>query len=311
MSVRAWVALGPRALRRTPAALVQGALAAGQELVWVAAHALTYPAGLLAEQGGTDDARYRTDTLSPLTRGLILADIAAAGRPVVLVHGIGDNRSAFTILRRTLRRRGFGRIVTVNYSPLTSDVRKAAAALGAHVERVCRQSGYEQVFLVGHSLGGIIARYYVQCLGGDARVGTLVTLGSPHAGTQLARMAPLLVGRQLRPNSELMRELAGPACCSTRFVAIYSDRDEVVVPTSSARLDHPDLAVTALQVHGVGHLSLLANSTVAHAVAAALTSEADRLEDRLKRHSAGGTTSGGPEVAPERTSTLRSGFAPP
>jgi triacylglycerol lipase len=215
-----------------------------------------------------------------LTRGLILADIAAAGRPVVLVHGIGDNRSAFTVLRRTLRRRGFSRIVTVNYSPLTSDVRKAAAALAGHVERVCQLSGYEQVFLVGHSLGGIIARYYVQRLAGDARVSTLVTLGSPHAGSQLARVAPLLVGRQLRPNSELMRELAGPARCDTRFVAIYSDRDEVVVPYSSARLEHPDLSVTSLRVHGVGHLSLLVNSTVAHAIVAALTSERERLADQ-------------------------------
>ena len=277
MSVRGWVSLAPGVLRRTPAALINGTLAAGQELVWLTAHALTYPAGLLAEQGAMEDSRYRIDTLSPLTRGLILADIAAAGQPVLLVHGIGDNRSAFTILRRTLRRRGFGRIVTVNYSPLTSDVRKAAAELGRHVERVCQQSGYEQVFLVGHSLGGIIARYYVQCLAGDARVSTLVTLGSPHAGSQLARMAPLLVGRQLRPNSELMRELAGPARCSTRFVAIYSDRDEVVVPNSSARLDHPDLRVTALLIHGVGHLSLLVNSTVAHAIAAALTSAAGLL----------------------------------
>jgi triacylglycerol esterase/lipase EstA (alpha/beta hydrolase family) len=260
--------------------LANGALAAGQELVWMAAHALTYPVGLLAEQAAMEDSRYRIDTLSPLTRGLILADITASGRPVLLVHGIGDNRSAFTILRRTLRRRGFGRIVTVNYSPLTSDVRKAAADLARHVERVCQQSGYEQVFLVGHSLGGIIARYYVQCLAGDARVSTLVTLGSPHAGSQLARIAPLLVGRQLRPNSELMRELAGPARCSTRFVAIYSDRDEVVVPNRSARLEHPDLLVTALQVHGVGHLSLLVNSTVAHAVAAALTTEAGLAPER-------------------------------
>lgn len=287
MSVRGWMSRGPVLLRRTPAALANGALAAGQELVWLTAHALTYPVGLLAEQVAMEDSRYRTDTLSPLTRGLILADVTAAGRPVVLVHGIADNRSAFTILRRTLRRRGFGRIVTVNYSPLTSDVRKAAADLADQVERVCQQSGYEQVVLVGHSLGGIIARYYVQCLAGDARVSTLVTLGSPHAGSQLARMAPLLVGRQLRPNSELMRELAGPARCSTRFVTIYSDQD-AVVPYRSARLEHPDLLVTALRVRGVGHLSLLANSTVAHAIVAALTTESGLPVDRPERSSTDG-----------------------
>jgi len=257
-------------LRAAPGALLGAAAAAGQELVWLTAHAVTYPVGLLSEQVQLDDPRYRIDTLPPVIRGLITGDINAAGRPILLVHGIGDNRSAFSILRRTLRRRGYGRISTVNYSPLTTDIRKAAANLARHVERVCQQTGYEQVFLVGHSLGGIIARYYVQCAGGDQRVHTLVTLGSPHAGTQLARLAPLGVCQQLRPNSDLMRELARPADCSTRFVAIYSDRDEVVLPNRSARLEHPDLTVGRIRVHGVGHLSLLVNSTVAHAVAGAL-----------------------------------------
>ncbi|HJQ03612.1 MAG TPA: alpha/beta fold hydrolase [Jatrophihabitans sp.] len=260
-------------LRITSGTVLGAVAAAGQELAWLTAHAVTYPVGLLSEQVALDDPRYRLDTLSPLTRGLITGDINAAGRPILLVHGIGDNRSAFSILRRTLRRRGYGRITTVNYSPLTSDIRKAAADLAGQVERVCQQAGYEQVFVVGHSLGGIIARYYVQCLGGDERVHTLVTLGSPHAGTQLARLAPLPVCRQLRPNSDLMRELARAADCRARFVAVYSNRDEVVLPNRSARLEHPDLIVSRVPVHGVGHLALLVNSTVVHAVAAALADQ--------------------------------------
>jgi triacylglycerol esterase/lipase EstA (alpha/beta hydrolase family) len=260
-------------LRRTPGAVIGAAVAAGQELAWLTAHAATYPVGLLAEQAAMEDPRYRIDTLSPVIRGLITGDINASGRPILLVHGIGDNRSAFSILRRTLRRKGYGRITTVNYSPFTSDIRKAAANLARHVERICQQTGYEQVFVVGHSLGGIIARYYVQRAGGDQRVHTLVTLGSPHAGTQLARLAPLPVCQQLRPNSGLMRELAQPADCRTRFVAIYSDRDEVVLPNRSAKLEHPDLAVTRVLVRGVGHLALLVNSTVVHAVATALADQ--------------------------------------
>jgi predicted alpha/beta hydrolase family esterase len=261
-----------RALRRGPRALLSAALATGEELAWLAAHAVTYPGGLLAERAALEDPRYRIDTLSPLMRGLITGDINAAGRPILLVHGIGDNRSAFSVLRRTLRRRGYGRISTINYSPLTSDIRRAAADLGRQIERICAQTGYEQVYLVGHSLGGVIARYHVQCQAGDKRVHTLVTLGSPHAGTQLARLAPLApLARQLRPGSELMRELAAPApCCTTRFVAIYSNRDEVVLPRHSARLEHPDLSVTRLEVRGVGHLALLVNGAVMHAVAAAL-----------------------------------------
>jgi triacylglycerol lipase len=258
-------------LRKAPTVLLDSAVAAGKECTSLAAHVLMYPAGLIAEQQEMNDPRHRLDTLPPLTRGLIVEDIAAAGTPIVLVHGIVDNRAAFAMLRRTLRRRGYGRITTVNYSPLTSDVRKAAAALSQHVERVCQQTGYEQVFLVGHSLGGVIARYYVQCLGGDQRVNTVITLGSPHAGTQLARLFPLPVARQLRPGSDLMRELAEPATCAARFVAIYSDWDEVVVPNRSAKLEHSDLVVTRVPVHGVGHLSLLVDRGVVHTVADALT----------------------------------------
>ncbi len=278
---------GPGAARAAwlaPRTMLAAALATGEELVWLAAHAVTYPGGLWAERADLADPRYRIDSLSPVMRGLITEDINAAGRPILLVHGIADNRSAFSVLRRTLRRRGYGRISTINYSPLTSDIRRAATDLGRQVERICAQTGYEQVFVVGHSLGGIIARYYVQCQGGDRRVHTLVTLGSPHAGTQLARLAPLVrVARQLLPGSDLMRELAAPAPdCATRFVAIYSNRDEVVLPNRSARLDHPDLSVTRLQVSGVGHLALLVNRAVMHAVAGALAARdaADRAAVR-------------------------------
>jgi triacylglycerol lipase len=229
-------------------------------------HVLLYPAGMFADRPTMDDPRHRTDLLGPVARGLVYTDPSLGGTPIVLVHGIVDNRAAFSILRRALGRRGFARISTVNYSPLTTDVRRAAQRLAQHVEEVCESTGYDQVLLVGHSLGGIIARYYVQCAGGDARVATLVTLGSPHAGTQWARLLPVGVSRQLRPGSRLLRELAAAATCSTRFVAVYSDRDQVVVPHRSAALDHRDLEVERVPVHGVGHLSLLMNRDVIHTV---------------------------------------------
>jgi pimeloyl-ACP methyl ester carboxylesterase len=255
---------------RSAYAILDHALAGGKELAWMVSHAALYPAGVLADHAAIDDPRYRLDNLSPVTRGLILEDIATAGTPIVLLHGIGGNRSAFAVVQRTLRRRGYGRITTVNYSPMTSDVREAARNLGRHIERVCAQTGYEQVSVIGHSMGGVIARYYVQRLGGDARVNTVITLGAPHSGTHVARLAPLKVTRQLRPDSDLMRELAEPSECTARFVAIYSDLDEAIVPHRSASLVHPDLQVTRIGVHGLGHLSLLVDRKVVNLVADAL-----------------------------------------
>jgi hypothetical protein len=203
--------------------------------------------------------------LPPVQRGLLLGDVEAAGTPIVLIHGWVDNRSVFTLLRRALQRRGFGRVVTMNYNVLTNDVPRAAARLEVLVEQLCEETGYEQVHVVGHSMGGLVARYYVQRRGGDARVHTLATLGSPHNGT---RAAHLMLGRavkDLRVGSAIIRELAEPAPhCRTRFVAFWSDLDELVVPKRSAQIHHPDLSARNVFVRGTGHLSLPIDRRVVH-----------------------------------------------
>lgn len=235
-------------------ALVRGTAV---EVAWTGLHAVLWPFGFAAS---------RTDP-----RPFAPAPGDDGDVPVLLVHGVVDNRSIFALLGRALRRRGFRHVLTMNYSLFTNDVRAAAAALADHVERLCAATGHDRVRLVGHSLGGLVARYYAQRLGGDARVDVLVTLGSPHGGTQLARLLPVRLARQLRPDSGLLRELAGPADCATRFTAVWSPVDEVVVPGRLARLDHPDLDLRNVEVPAVGHQSLLVHPRVVDAVYAALT----------------------------------------
>lgn len=249
-----------------------GLRGAGTEVAWVAAHTVLYPLGVLSDRtrpvGREAAERFTLGDLPPVQRGLLLGDVVAAGTPILLVHGLVDNRSVFTLLRRTLLRRGFGRVIPVNYSPFTQDVRSAAARLARLVEKTCEETGYEKVHVVGHSLGGVVARYYVQCMGGDERVHTLVTLGSPHAGTYAAHLLPSRLVRQLRPDSELMRELTAPAPgCRTRFVAFWSDLDQLIVPKRSARMSHPDLSIRNVLLRGVGHMSLPIDGRVVHEIA--------------------------------------------
>jgi predicted alpha/beta hydrolase len=183
-----------------------------------------------------------------------------------------DNRAIFAVLKRRLRRRGFGRVVTINYSPVTNDIRQAARDLAAEVEALVAQTGYERIHVVGHSLGGLIARYYVQRLGGDERIHTLVTLGSPHGGTLTAHLVPVRLCRQLRPGSDLYAELAEPAeRCRTRFVAYWSDLDQLILPHVNARLEHPDLSARNVRVHGVGHMSLPLAGQVVHEISVVLS----------------------------------------
>ena len=225
------------------------------ELAWVGAHVLMYPLGTWTEQL-QPDSLHRPGQ-SPAVRALFAADPLAARIPVLLVHGLVDNRSIFAVMRRSLRRRGFASVCSWNYSPLLRDVAKAAADLGAHIERICAQTGHDRVHVVGHSLGGLVARHYVQRQGGDRRVDSLVTLGTPHGGSVLAHALPTPLVRQLRPGSSLLTELAEPVDrCDTRITAVYSDLDQLVLPTSAGRCDHPDLGARNVLVRGVGHMSL-------------------------------------------------------
>ncbi|MEV3992171.1 alpha/beta fold hydrolase [Streptomyces sp. NPDC049837] len=235
------------------------------ELAILAGHLVLYPTGLTPERR------------PPVTGGADDTDVTGghAHPPTVLLHGFVDNRSVFVLLRRSLTRHGRRHVESLNYSLLTCDIRAAAELLGRHVEEICDRTGHPEVDIVGHSLGGLIARYYVQRLGGDRRVRTLVTLGTPHSGTSVAPLAgahPLV--RQMRPGSAVLRELSEPAPhCRTHFVSFWSDLDRWMVPVETARIDHPDLIARNVRVTGIGHLALPVHPAVAAGIRQALESD--------------------------------------
>ncbi|MFH8989009.1 esterase/lipase family protein [Streptomyces sp. NPDC017940] len=232
------------------------------ELAILAGHLLLYPSGI------TQERRAVPPPPSPDAPRLPAQDKP----PVLLLHGFIDNRSVFVLLRRSLAQHGRQHLVSLNHSPLTCDIRGAAELLGRHVEEICERTGHSRVDIVGHSLGGLIARYYAQRLGGDARVRTLVTLGTPHGGTRAVPLAdahPIV--RQMRPGSDVVRELREPAPgCRTQFVSFWSELDQLMDPVETACVDHPDLVAQNVRVSGIGHLALPVHPAVASAIRQAL-----------------------------------------
>ncbi|MFE2988414.1 lipase family alpha/beta hydrolase [Streptomyces sp. NPDC059262] len=268
------------------------------EVAILAGHLLLYPSGIIQERRaapalpplgyapapegmheGDDEATYLTESAALPGPGAHSDNTCGARLPapeskppVLLLHGFIDNRSVFVLLRRSLAQHGRHLVESLNYSPLTYDIRTAAALLARHVEEICERTGHDRVDIVGHSLGGLIARYYVQCLGGDLRVRTLVSLGTPHSGTTVA---PLMdahpIVRQMRPGSTVIEELSRPAPgCRTHFVSFWSDLDQVMVPLETACIDHPDLIAQNVRVTGVGHLALPVHPAVAAGIRQAL-----------------------------------------
>ncbi|WP_052438987.1 esterase/lipase family protein [Streptacidiphilus jiangxiensis] len=218
----------------------------GLEGAALTGHLLLYPGGVTPERRPS-----RTDRHCAHPPG-------AGHGPILLLHGLFDNRAVFTVLRHRLHLDGRDHLHALNYSPFCLDVPRAAVLLGRHVERLRRVYDGEPVTIIGHSLGGLIARYYVQCLGGDAAVRSVVTLGTPHHGTETARLLhPLPIVRQLRPDSAVLTVLNGPAPdCRTPFLCFWGDLDPLIVPVRNAQLRHPDLQAENVLIRNAGHLSL-------------------------------------------------------
>lgn len=177
----------------------------------------------------------------------------AAARPVLLVHGIFCNGRIWGALERKLAAAGFAPVVAVSLEPLLADLDVHARALTRAIEALQAQSG-ERVALVAHSMGGLIARAALRA-GGANLLRQIVTLGTPHHGTLLARGLPLTPVRQMRPGSAWLESLnlmqadglGVPLSC------LYSPDDNLIVPAQSGTFPH----ATTIRLDGLGHLSLL------------------------------------------------------
>lgn len=186
--------------------------------------------------------------------------------PVVLLHGFGMNRTQWIWLARRLRARGHGPIYGMNYFSLQRADR-SAKQLARYVDRILERERAEVVDIVAHSLGGIVARYYIERLSGGRKVGRLVTIGTPHKGTRAARTGFLIPSAlDLRMDSQLLSDL-GPVRAGAEYTSIWSRADAIVQPPESASIAPEG---TDAVFDDLGHLSMILSPRVVDVIAARL-----------------------------------------
>jgi triacylglycerol lipase len=199
-------------------------------------------------------------------------------RPILLVHGVIHNRSAFMRMKNNMEKKGWDNIFTMNYSTFHGHILQMVEELGEKIEMVMNKTDSRQIDIVAHSLGGVVSRTYMSLGEGRGKVKRLVTLGTPHQGTRLSFVAKGLsrgaLGVDLRNDSYLIRLLmATELPKSSEIVSIYSPFDWTVVPSKSAECKgKPEAAFKNIEIDYVGHTGLLYSPVAFDAVVSSILS---------------------------------------
>lgn len=201
------------------------------------------------------------------------------GKPtVVLVSGFAATQRNLSVIRKRFVKDGFNVIVLpLDWQTLSDGVRglyrmseKLSSVILQLRKGPCK--GSSKVFVVAHSAGGLVARYYIQLLGGEHYCDGLVTLATPHRGTWYAALGLLthliLKARlllQMTPVSLFIKRINAAALpTGFRWLSISSP-DDMLCPKTATSLP-PRLAdaplMTALELPGISHGDFLMSKII-------------------------------------------------
>lgn len=242
------------------------------------------PAGAAAEQTSTQSA-------SASSSGAAAAGPAAAtDNPVIVLGGLSGFAFAYEPLAARLAADGFRPFIYELPGLGFGDIPTSARDFADYVDQVRATTGASRVDLVGHSEGGIVARYYLKRLGGTGAVGRYVSLGSPHYGTYVANIvaflglgncAGVVACQQMTIGSDFLADLnAGDDTPgSVSYTTIRTWQDELVRPVGNAALAdgaNNVLIQSRCPLRLVGHLGLALDGTTYTVIRQALRDQSTR-----------------------------------
>lgn len=175
--------------------------------------------------------------------------------PVLLVHGYTMNRACFLFIHLRLVLDGF-RVFTVNLYPPLLSIESLSERVADKMDEIADKTGEKSAYLVCHSMGGLVARYYSNSPRGIGRVKQLITIATPHHGTRIAVLGKGKNAKEMKPGSDFLKQLNKLALPKT--YAIWSTLDNLIIPPEHAFID----GVSNISLPFKGHISLLYSNDV-------------------------------------------------
>ena len=155
---------------------------------------------------------------------------------IVLIHGIFSTGHLMFWIKRKLEKCGFE-----CFSPTLwpFDGRKGIEYASANLKKQIdeRFGKTEKISLIGFSMGGIVARYYLQEMDGASRVNKFFSIASPHKGSYWAYFPyPTKGVKQLRPNSQFLKQLEASenSLKNVKLFSYWTPLDLSIIPSSNS-----------------------------------------------------------------------------
>ena len=131
-------------------------------------------------------------------------------RPIILIHGLWNTSAIFNSL---LKKLDFYDVEY--YAPTLKHYfgRTSIIDLAESLDKlITKRYGYErEIDILGFSMGGIIARYWIKKFNGYLKTNRFISIGSPHRGTLSAQLVPKNFFKgisEMKINSALLKELS-------------------------------------------------------------------------------------------------------
>jgi triacylglycerol esterase/lipase EstA (alpha/beta hydrolase family) len=158
------------------------------------------------------------------------------GCPILLVHGYLNQAAVWLVFKKRLEALGFGPIYAISLGHPFRSLGSYAEKVKKEAEWISKETGRDDLVLIGHSMGGLVSSWYATQLAPKKTVKSVLTLGSPLNGTPMARIALGPNAREMQRNSGFLKQLkeAMDQDKEILFFHIATHCDELVIPGSSA-----------------------------------------------------------------------------
>jgi triacylglycerol lipase len=213
-----------------------------------------------------------------VSTGAFLTPIQAAGnnpspgstdQPVLLVHGFADSSLTpwWDVLEGYLKDEGFtdNQIYVLNLGNLLTTIKSPEAYAGEVCNKLSDISvdhGGSKVDIIAHSMGGLDSRVCIEQQDGSYYTDDLITLATPHQGTNIALLGIITPGgRDMVPGSPFLDSLnSGSLSDEVEYTAVWGTLDEAMAPDENAKLpSHMTWSTESRNIKAgpYGHISLV------------------------------------------------------